>query len=79
VQWPDSDDAAHAHATELLHVAEQGFVEGCPPAKPPKIPWSALGPRTDDKAFMPDYDARQPYADLRDAFDKMARMTCNAK
>jgi hypothetical protein len=76
VEWPDSDDAKHAHATELLDVAEQGFVEGCPPAKLPRMPWSALGPRTNDKTFMPDYDTRPPFTDLRDAFDALSRSAC---
>jgi hypothetical protein len=76
VHWPDSDDAPYAHATELLQIAEQGLVEGCPPVKLPRMPWSALGPRTNDKTFMPDYDTKQRFSDLRDAFDALSRATC---
>lgn len=33
--WPDSADAAEDHAVSLLAIAEDSFVEGCPPAALP--------------------------------------------
>jgi hypothetical protein len=36
VTWPNSSDAAEAHAAALLDVAEQGLVEGCPARAAPQ-------------------------------------------
>ena len=36
--WPDSYDAAENHAAALLDVAEEGFVERCPPRPVPSLP-----------------------------------------
>jgi hypothetical protein len=43
VTWPTSGNRAETHAAALLDIAERGFVEGCPPATPPKSasPWRA--------------------------------------
>jgi hypothetical protein len=43
VTWPAAYEHAEAHAAALLDIAERGFVEGCPPATPPKSasPWRA--------------------------------------
>ncbi len=46
--WPeDYNDAVRAHAVELLKIAEAGFVEGCPPAPPPRHLAVPAGPGDD--------------------------------
>jgi len=35
--WPDSYEAAESHAVSLLNIAENGFVEGCAPRRPPAL------------------------------------------
>lgn len=45
-QWPDAHRAIDDYATDLLAIAEAGFVAGTPPAKLVPLPWSARG---DDK------------------------------
>jgi hypothetical protein len=60
MEWPDADDAAEQHATELLEVAEAGFSAGCAPAALPPVPFRArLDKATrvgDPNAFFPEYE-----------------------
>ena len=35
--WPDSSDVAESHAASLLAVAEEAFIDGCPPGRIPSV------------------------------------------
>jgi hypothetical protein len=60
VSWPDADRAADEHATELLSIAEAGFVRGCAPVVMPSIPWAARLNKTtrvgDPDDYFPEND-----------------------
>jgi hypothetical protein len=60
VSWPDAYGAAEEHATNLLAIAEAGFVKTCAGiAKLPAIPWAARADKTtrvgDPDRYYPDY------------------------
>jgi hypothetical protein len=35
--WPDSFDAAESHAASLPGIADESFVEACPPRQAPSV------------------------------------------
>lgn len=74
--WPDADDGAGAHATELLAVAEAGFTPGCAPASLPGVPWAARSNPTtriaDPENDFPAYDDAD-FAQLEQAIERVGR------
>lgn len=61
VAWPDADRPVDSHATELLAVAELGFVKACTGLAPlpASLPWAARTDKAtrigDHEAYFPDY------------------------
>lgn len=78
VHWPDADEAAREHATELLAIAELGFVSGCAPAAMPELPWASMGARLDKgENYIQTFDDSPVFAQLRAELDRLrARPLC---
>lgn len=73
VTWPDSFDAAERHAAALLDIAEQGFVERCPPRSVPSADALLSGPVSMLNHVTAE-DARDVEALVRDAVARWRRL-----
>jgi hypothetical protein len=69
VTWPNSSDAAESHAASLLGIAEEGFVERCPPRGVPAA--AVLAPsRAQNLNEVPGDAIRELDRDLRGAMQR---------
>jgi hypothetical protein len=70
--WPEANDAAENHAAALLDVAEEGFVERCPPRSIPSLPTLSrlASRRTHNLNEIEREDIYDLDGDLRDAVER---------
>jgi hypothetical protein len=69
--YPVSENAAEAHAASLLDIAEEGFVEGCPPVRPPA---DLRSPSTSKLNDVPGEQLATLESDYRDSLEKWKAM-----
>ena len=81
VAWPDADRPVDSHATELLAVAEHGYVRSCTGVAPlpASLPWSARSDKAtrigDHEGYFPDYNGAE-FDDLERELARQAHGPC---